>query len=484
MSIVQRFKAAKKAFSESGASFLVDKDGRSWNLNSTEFERFWKALQGEYTDTNLVELFHSIPEIYAPIHEIASRVSDAIFELKMFKNDQVVYDDADFNRLFSTPNVLMSFKKFIYQAVCYELVTGKQYFYFNVPDTLSFDYKNVAAWWNLPAHRTTIRRPSSLRLFSATEQKDVISDYVVEGMVNPIKPDKVLAMHQINLGWELGNLHFLTGKSPLLSATKAIVNLIAVYEARNIIYVKRGALGIVVSKKGDGTGLISLTSKEKEALIKEFDGKYGITSNSQGKKKSPIAISDAPIDFIRVAMSIQELQPFDETLADACAIYAALRVPPHLIPSKDRSTFNNQKGDMKGFYQDVIIPIAKQYAEAFTNFFKLTNVRRYIDVNFSHIDILQEDKKDKALVDKTNGETYFQRFSCGVCTLNDWRVATGLEKINEPIYEKLLFQMDDTELAKVSAVLKLKSTSLSVGQQDQNNNNSNSNNTNDNANAA
>lgn len=432
-----------------GAYFETDATGRTYNLNSSEFDRLFQAITGQYTDSNLVELFHSVPEIFAPIHEIASRVSDAVWELKMFKNEQVVYDDADFNRLFTQPNPLLAFKSFIYQAVCYELVTGKQYFYFNIPDTLPFDYKNVTNWWNLPAHKTTIERPHDIKVFSATDITDFIRSYKVDGYATGFRPEKVLAMHQGNLSWDST---FLTGKSPLLSASKAIVNLIAVYEARNVIYVKRGALGIVVSKKSDQSGLVSLTNKEKEGLLKEFNEKYGVS-----RKKSPIAITEAPIDFIRVAMSIQELQPFEETLADAAAIYATLRVPAHLIPSKDKSTFNNAQTDMKSFYSDVIIPMAKRYAQSFTNFLKLDKVRRYVDVNFTHVDVLQENKKDKASYEKTMGEVYYQRFTAGVCTLNDWIIAAGGEKVSDPIYDKRIFQMEEEELAKVKAVLSLKS---------------------------
>ena len=46
-------------------------------------------------------------------------------------------------------------------------------------------------------------------------------------------------------------------------------NLIAVYEARNVIYVKRGGLGFIVSKKTDATGSIALTDDEKEQLLKQ-----------------------------------------------------------------------------------------------------------------------------------------------------------------------------------------------------------------------
>jgi hypothetical protein len=65
------------------------------------------------------------------------------------------------------------------------------------------------------------------------------------------------------------------------------------------------------------------------------------------------------------------------------------------------------------------------------------------------------------MVHKTEGDTYYQRFTTGVATLNNWRVANGEDEITDPIYDKLLFQMDDEELAKVSAILKLKAPAVS-----------------------
>ena len=83
-------------------------------------------------------------------------------------------------------------------------------------------------------------------------------------------------------------------------------NLIAVYEARNVIYVKRGGLGFIVSKKTDATGSIALTDDEKEQLLKQNFEKYGVR-----KGQVPYGISDADIDFVRTNLSIAELQPFE-----------------------------------------------------------------------------------------------------------------------------------------------------------------------------
>jgi len=44
-------------------------------------------------------------------------------------------------------------------------------------------------------------------------------------------------------------------------------------------------------------------------------------------------------DFVRTNLSIAELQPFEETLADAINIAGAYGIPAVLVPRKDQSTF-------------------------------------------------------------------------------------------------------------------------------------------------
>lgn len=138
---------------------------------------------------------------------------------------------------------------------------------------------------------------------------------------------------------------FLKSKSRLASQNKPMSNLIAVYEARNVIYVKRGGLGFIVSKKTDATGSIALTDDEKEQLLKQNFEKYGVR-----KGQVPYGISDADIDFVRTNLSIAELQPFEETLADAINIAGAYGIPAVLVPRKDQSTFSNQATAEKSVY--------------------------------------------------------------------------------------------------------------------------------------
>lgn len=401
-------------------------------------------LYGDYGRQNFIQLFYALPEIFAPINEIASRVADATWQLKKSWNDEVDYSDADFNRLFSNPNPLMSFKQFVYQAVCYEYLTGANIEYFNRPSTLPNEYKNFLSWYNLPSDKVKIKVNQQADIYSATKISDLITGYEVGNRKFDV--DNVLPFMNTDM---LASQDVSKFRSPLCGARLAIKNLIPVYEARGVIYIKRGALGFLVSKKSDESGLVSLTKKEKEEAQENFQHTYGLNAD-----KHQVGVTAAPVEFVKTSMSIQELQPFDETLADAVAIYATLKVPRHLVPSKDNSTFSNADADMKSFYANVIIPCANRYAQAWTTKFNFD--RRYIWADFSMIPELQENRKEKAATDKTMGAVWLERWQNGVCTLNDWCVSAELPKGSGSIYEKKIFDLTPEELELAKNVLNLK----------------------------
>lgn len=405
-------------------------------------------LEGPYHRQNFINLFYCLPEIAAPVHEIASRVADAAWQLRSDRTDEVITTDKDFNRLFSNPNPLMSFKQLCYQAVCYEILTGCSLSTINIPSTLPRWYTNIITWTNIPSQSCTPIKKKNVDPYTATSIEDYIEGYQT-GDGRKFDPKKVI---------NISNYDLISGNkidgytSQLIGAKLAIRNLLPVYEARGVIYIKRGALGFIVSKKSDESGLVSLTPKEKDQAQNEFQGTYGLRSG-----QNQIGVVSAPVEFVKTAMSIQELQPFDETLADALAIYACLRVPRHLCPTKDASTFSNAGADMKSFYEDTIIPTANRYAETWTNEFAIPNRKIYAD--FSNVGILQENKKEKASVDQINGNMYLQRFVSGVGTLNDWRVSNGEKPDTNAMYNKLIFNMDPTELDLVEKIINLKAAS-------------------------
>ena len=175
-----------------------------------------------------------------------------------------------------------------------------------------------------------------------------------------------------------------------------------------MIFLKRGALGFVVAEKKDETGTVALESNEKDELREQINSKYGV-----GEGQSPWAVTDIPVNFIRTNLSIQELQPFDETLEDAIKIASVFGIPSVLVPRKDQSTFSNQDTAEKSVYTSVIIPAAKRFCEALTIFLGLDQKGLYLDCDFSDVACLQVGTTVPASTSPSGFVTVKRRMFCG-----------------------------------------------------------------------
>lgn len=400
--------------------YFIERQGNEFEYSSDDPNVLKKhiahLLDGYYGQSNFLELFHCLPEIFAPIHEIASRVADAHWELRKAWNDEVDFNDEAFNRLFSTPNPFMNMQQFVYMSVCYFLLTGRLFWSRNLPSTLEQRYANILSWFALPSHQVVVDQKKNVDIYTCTEAEDFIIKYQLRDSVigtkgRTFEPREVMPVinYSLRQAYDLNR-----NNSPLLGAEKAIKNLIPVYEARGVIYIKRGAMGFIVSRKTDDSGSVALTSSETDQLLRDYQRTYGVLTG-----KSNIGITGQPIDYISIGMTIKELMPFEETLADAIAIYSTLRVPRHLVPSKDAGTFSNVDSAMKAFYDNVIIPLATMFADTWTTGMYFSNQRKYVFPNFDHVNYLQDDKKLEAEVEKIISETAAFQYEKGMITKNE-----------------------------------------------------------------
>jgi HK97 family phage portal protein len=391
--------------------------GMPYIISGTDLRDILSTLRGSYTDRSLIELFGTVAEIFAPIDAIASRAVNAKFKFRKKSTGLPVEGNEALNKLITSPNPFQNFKQFIYELICYELCTGKNYVYLNIPETLQKDYKNMAAVFNLPSDRIHIDIPERIKLFSATKVEDVIKRYVLDKGSRDettFSSDKVIYRKRVNLNW---NAKKIEGRSPLLSAEMAIANLIAVYKARGTIYLKRGAMGMWVSKKSDASGNVSLTKDEKKSIREQLDKDYGVV----GKDKHTIGLTEAPVEFVKSSMSIQELQPFEETSADAAAIYGVLGVPYELAPKPKGETFSNQNTAERSLYQNNVMPLVNSICDSLTTGWGINEWDYELYADFNHMEVLQSN----ADTDKTRIESYTKLYKDGGITYNEWLVRLG-----------------------------------------------------------
>ena len=406
---------------------------------------------------NYLQLFETVPEVFFPINYIASRIAGATFEVKRVKDDSIVYYRKEFNKFLDQPNCLMKFRELVYLHFVYKLTTGNAFMRAAMGEGANAErrWRWCDNFWEMPAdHMQVVPNREMTQLFGVASKEELIKAYRLGvGFMAYSDIDPVEIWHDRDGRPSFYNdSNFMMSKSRLSSQQKAISNLIAVYQARNLIYVKQGGLGFIISKKQDPTGTIALTEKEKEAIRSQHDSKYGITGD-----RLPYGISDVPIDFVRTNLSISELQPFDETLQDAITIAGAYGIPSVLVPRKDQSTFSNQSTAEKTVYTSQIIPLTKRFCQDLTSFLGLEDDGFYIDCCFRDVDCLQDGLKDAEEVKKLLNDRCKMQFLSGIITINDWRAQICEEKLEGEVFDKVIFNMTDEEIEFINRVFNIKS---------------------------
>lgn len=401
---------------------------------------------------NFIEAFETMGEVFFPVDFLASRIAGGNYQLKLAKDDSVVFNNEEMNRFFSNPNPLFSFEDLVKMFFVYKYVTGNGFWQAS-PSVGGIKPKELWKWcdtyWVLPSDQVVINSPMSIPLFQPSTKEDIINSYRISTNSGLMDIDPSLVIHYKDINMRL-NSSYLKGRSRLETQRYPIANLVAVYEARNVIYVKRGALGLLISKKYDADGSLPLTDKEKRNIRKEWNDNYGLTND-----RSQMSIVDVPTEFVRINMSIQELMPFEETLADAIQIAGIYGIPSVLIPRKDMAKYDNQDIAEISVYSNIVIPEARKFCRSMTSFLGLDKSGMYIDVDFSGVSVLQV--RDKDMVEKRRivSEKCQKEFVGGVLTLNDWRAQIGESKVGNPLYDKLVYDMSTEELALVKEIISL-----------------------------
>jgi len=493
MNFLQRiFKTKESPEPVSTSAEIVPQSGNdgsrpTYVQDAWRYQQIMSMLDGLIHPTvvgnNFIELFKTIPEIFWPIDFIAKRISEAHFDLKRTKDDSLVWcNRLGADAILKQPNPIMTWREIVYQHFVYKMATGNAFFRAAMPESITADaikFQWCSNYWSLPAHLVQVKPMEysyGVPMFGIAKIEELIKGYTLDlGPYSGLTIPYYQVWHDRDGIPELikGN-GYLKANSRLLSVKKPIANLIAVYEARNVIYLKRGALGFIVAQKEDPTGTVALEPAEKDELRKQVESKYGI-----GEGKSPWAVTDIPVNFVRTNLSISELQPFDETLEDAIKIASVFGIPSVLVPRKDQSTFSNQDTAEKSVYTSVIIPAAKRFCEALSSFLGLEQKGLYIDCDFSDVACLQIGLKESEEVKKLVNERCLTQFNNGLISINDWRAQIHEDSLDGEIFDKVKFEMTPEEIAKVDSVIKGQSPQIQIntGQAgDNNDNNPNNNN--------
>lgn len=423
---------------------------REKSIQSTEIMRHGVIFAPEmlfgrfnpYAESNFLNTYKYIGEVQYPIRYLTDRALKGNILLKRFSDDSVVWNNEYLNKIMLQANYYESFKELMVEYIVMRLITGNAYIYADTEPMFSKAlYKYCDRYFVLPSQDVFAELD-----FAKPFTDDKVKYYTCTYLNQVRRIPKELVLH-IKDSQDYDEETF-KGFSRLLSQKYTLANLVAVYEARNVIYTKRGALGAIISGKSDQDGTQPLTPKEIEELQDKFQRNYGLRSD-----KNQLVISEAPISYVQFGKSISELQPFEETLQDAIQIAGIFGVNKELIPRKDNSTFSNQRAAEIDCYSNVVMPLVNEFLDKFSHWSGLYDDGLYLSADFSQVDILVTNRKEREEKNRIISEKCKMEFNMGIITLNDWRTQLDMDRIEDSLYDKTLPQMSDADVARLRTIL-------------------------------
>lgn len=330
-------------------------------------------------------IFMTTPQLYAVINRRGYLLASGTW--KHYKTGAdgklTVVENSPYVALLENPNPLVNGNDHIRQWNENKCVFGNNYEYvlkaFN-SDAIPTQLTNL-----IP---TTVGIKTTGLYYKQTSLEDIIQYYeVLDGnnVIDKLPPSEVNHTKIINA------MNPIKGESPMASLHMPISNIRAAYQFRNVIMTKKGAIGLLTSDNKDASGAIPLSTKERERIEKEMKRAYGI-----GADQMQTIMTSVALRWEAMAYPTKDLMLFEEVDDDFLTIIDGFGLNDMLFSRKKGATFTNLAEGMVHAYQSTIIPEAEELSMSRSRQFKLLEKGEFLELDYGHIPVLQENKKEKA----------------------------------------------------------------------------------------
>lgn len=363
------------------------------------------------------EAYERCPTVAAIINRKAQCYINGKLKILNSKNKEASGPQAEKMRnLMKKPNRLQSWKQFEAQMYIYFQVFG----FAIVLPIRPFGFPNIDAksLWNIP--------PSWIDI-SATQERFTLSGAVTlkEIVINFNGTRLTIAIEDLIIIKDIvPSFDVLTFPQSKLNACQMYINnIIGAIESRNTLINFRGAQGILTQDPGKGQFVSTpMTKDEREALQKDFR-RYGLRS-----RQFQVILTTASLKWQNIGYPTKDLMLMEEVEESSIGVCGNLNFPPFVLNLSD-PTFNNMKEAMKSLYQDSIIPDSDIIEEQWDNAFELQEYNLHTNKDFTHIDVLQENKKESAERRKALDDALKLEFEAGLITLDEWLEELGKDPL-------------------------------------------------------
>ena len=399
----------------------------------------------------LLDCYEDNPVVQSIINIDADASSNRKYFVEILKTGEQIPlsqykgDEGQLYNLISQPNPLQSTKEWIKQFKVCKNVFGEGFMYANIPDGFSenWDYKDIISLNNLPPYLVTPQLTG--KWLSATEKKEIVSSYLFRNFNNkeePLYPERILHLNDVNIRF---NQDFTRGKSKLLALKMPITNIQKAFESRNVLIMKRAPLGIFSSgNKDEALGSLPLREEDIETAQKELSG-YGLLDG-----QNTHIITSQPLVYQKTGSNVKELMLFEEVESDAIAVAVAYGVPELLVKYYIKGgTFENLNASEKRLYDSKIIPESEEFDDGLNKLLKLKDFGIRLFSSYSHVNVLQNDKKQESEINYKKQEIAKDRFLSGLISYGQYAIEVEVQLEDKSLEKKYVWDLEENQLKAI-----------------------------------
>jgi phage portal protein BeeE len=366
--------------------------------NSNDKER-WVTINGQE-----FMLYNTTAEVKIVFNRFADMFSNGrwVHKKKDGTEKGKVIEDSDFVALLERPNPLQSGEEWKKESALHYLIYGNR---FTFPLFASGLSRIPTLINNLPPDHVHVRT-TGYRWDQPTIE-GIIENYVLQmwgetEYERKFSPDEIIHHRNVDPSDPI------LGTSVLHSLTMPISNIRGAYGFRNVNITKRGALGFITNKSRDVNGSVSLSVAERLRLEKQQQQQtHGIYDG-----QNAVMITNDDLAWENTAYPIDKMMLFEEISEDMKKIIDAIGLNDNIF-SKEKSKIQaNLAEGLKMAYQDAIIPFAESFASTMTSGMRLPD-DEWLELDYSHIQVLKDDEKSKAEIQKLKAEAVAKLVASG-----------------------------------------------------------------------
>lgn len=383
-------------------SFLFGFNGKNSYYKSPHIPSYHINLNGapEWIDVSprmIFGYYETTAHLAAVIDRKGHLLSSGIWKhyRKDANGDKVLIENSELVNVLENPNALMDGNTFLMEFNRNVCLYGVDYTYLNRP------YASALPAQMTNLINTEVKVKTTGKYYKQSKIEDIIQYYQIcdaaGDEIDKLEPTKEVTYYKISNGENA-----IVPLSPLKPIYMQLSNLRAAYKFRNVIMTKRGALGIFSNSSGNSvTGALPLKEDERRRIEKEVTEGYGI-----GDDEMKMIFSNAGLTYQNISYPTKDLMLFEEVDDDFRAIIDHYGLNINIFSKDKGATFENLKEGIKQAYQSTVIPYAESIALYFSkDVFGLDGKTEWLELDYSHITVLQEDESERADIDKKKAET-------------------------------------------------------------------------------